>query len=75
MPWKLAVEVNVMRSMPTRVFGGRWGRRMVGVGDKDGGGMVVFVFLVFRLRRGIRVEEGGGRGKLCLSFRLFKEVR
>jgi hypothetical protein len=32
MPWKLAVEVKVIRSIPTRVFGGRSGRRIVGVG-------------------------------------------
>jgi hypothetical protein len=36
----LGVDVKVTRSMPTRVFGGRWGRRMVGDGER-GRGMAV----------------------------------
>lgn len=44
MPWKLGVEVKVIRSMPVKVFGGMLGRRRVGVGVSDGdrgaGGMV-----------------------------------
>jgi hypothetical protein len=36
-PWKFAVEENATRSMPTRVFGGSWGRRIVGDGWWDGG--------------------------------------
>lgn len=35
MPWKFAVEVKVTRSMPTKVFGGRCGIRIVGVGWID----------------------------------------
>lgn len=31
-PWKLGVDVNVIRSIPTKVLGGRCGVKSVGVG-------------------------------------------
>ena len=53
MPVKRGVEVKVRRSMPTREFWGREGRRMVGVCSVGGGGEVMTIIA----RRGRGGEE------------------